>query len=131
MTFKLLKCPIIDSFCSLHRVDGSCAYPGGKCKEVVAECKDCKFIVNNHCQIYPNPAAKWQTRRGCPRRFRLSEWERLRYVKNKSKKIGKDKALQQKIESEEREKERQRIEESIKTTSLGRIRNLLKKLLMF
>jgi hypothetical protein len=131
MAFKLLKCPVINAFCSLHRVDGSCAYPGGRCKEIIAECEGCKFIVDRYCRIYPNPSARWQTRRGCPRKFRLSELEKQRYVKNKTQKTGKDKASQSETERQQKEKERKRIEREIKTTDMGRIRRLIKKLLIF
>ena len=131
MTFQLLKCPVIDGYCSLHKVDGGCAYPGGKCKEVIAECAGCRFIVNNHCKIYPNLAAKWQTRRGCPRMYRMSNWEKTRYGKNKEKKDRKDEALQGKDQSQKAQKTEQKNQKTAPTKNVGRIRRFLKKLLNF
>ena len=128
MAFKLLKCPMIDAYCSLLRVDGSCAYPGGICNEIVIECKDCRYIVGKHCRIYPNPSAKWQTRRGCPRKYRLSPLERKQYVKN-FQKDNQDKTIEEKKKGIPEEKERPQGQKPAKTKEMGRIRRIIKKVL--
>lgn len=128
MAFKLLKCPIIDAFCSLYRVDGTCAYPGGRCGETVIECEGCRYIVGKHCRIYPNPSAKWQTRRGCPRMYRISTLERKQHVKNfqKGKKNQEAKAKEKGISEKEKGPKGQ---EPTKTKEMGRIRRIVKKVL--
>lgn len=128
MAFKLLKCPIIDTYCSLYRVDGSCAYPGGKCLEIVIECEGCRYIVSGHCRIYPNPSAKWQTKRGCPRMYRLSELERKRHVTN-FQKAKQDEETEEKEKGISEEEKGPKGQDPAKTEEMGRIRRIIKKVL--
>jgi hypothetical protein len=122
-----LKCPRIDAYCALYKLDGTCAYPGGKCKPVVEECVDCKHIVDNICRIYPNPAAKWQKERACPRRHNITEFERRRHVKDlQAKKYSKAKTQVANLQQKETRSEDKK---SPKTKKMGRFRKLIKKLL--
>jgi len=117
-------CPVIEKYCSLHRLDGSCAYPGGSCKDVVEQCEGCQYIINNRCKIYPNPSAKWKSRSGCPRRRqqkRLSNLERKKiygtYIE-KDKEFGRSKAKSEEIETKNAQ---EKGKSSVEGRKVGRI----------
>jgi hypothetical protein len=118
-------CPTIGRYCSLHRVDGSCAYPGGSCLDVVEQCGDCFLIVNNKCKIYPSPANVWKKPKGCPRRRKISHYERAKFYGTH---IAKEKRLREEPASTKKDAEKEtktNSEESKKSSEkrgLGRIR---------
>ena len=41
-----------------------CSFPGGTCKEIIAQCEGCGHIIavegKKYCKACPDPAAKWQ-----------------------------------------------------------------------
>lgn len=127
-------CPVIGKFCSLYRMDGSCAYPGGKCKEVVEQCLSCHFIINNHCKIYPNPAVIWRKPKGCPRRRPITNFERAKFYGTHTEKVQNTGTPKKKIKGEEDAKSVRKGESSVERAEMGRIGRFgrkLKKLLNF
>ena len=82
MRNNTVVCPVVGRYCTLYKLNGNCAYPGGSCLDVVEQCEGCPNVINNRCKIYPNPPAKWKPKSGCPRRRRkLSSLDRKRIFK--------------------------------------------------
>ena len=118
-------CPVIEKYCSLHRLDGTCAYPGGSCLEVVEQCEGCPNIINNRCKIYPNPAAKWKSKSGCPRRRprkRLSNLERKKIYGTYTKKAEEHRTSKTTVEKEEAKNTQEKSESPPKRRKVGRIK---------
>lgn len=118
-------CPTIGRYCSLHRVDGSCAYPGGSCLDVVEQCGDCFLIVNNKCKIYPNPANAWKKPKGCPRRRKISHYERAKFYGThiaKEKRLRKEQETEAKTTQKKTRSYQKKSKKSPKKGRLGRVR---------
>lgn len=118
-------CPVIERYCSLYRLDGSCAYPGGGCHEIVEQCGGCFLVVNNRCTVYPNPANVWKKPLGCPRRRKITHYERAKFYGThiaKEKRLREEQTSETEITQKETRSYQKKGKKSPEKGRLGRIR---------